>query len=113
MIGFWAGRTENKQSQKMTKNRSFSGFFLSKSKIHRKFTFNLFYLHNYKWPILCKIRRVISVKRFSIDRGVTVKIGHTRIGCKGKVYPLGYANHPHNEQSPHRGYFMSVNKKEF
>jgi len=74
LIGFWAGRTENKQSQKMTKNRSFSGFFLSKSKIHRKFTFNLFYLHNYKWPILCKIRRVISVKRFSIDRGVTVKV---------------------------------------
>ena len=77
------------------------------------FTFDLCRLQKAEMPNLCKIRRVISVKRFSIDSGVTVKIGHTRIGCKGKVYPLGYANHPHNEQSPHRGYFMSVNKNLF
>ena len=77
------------------------------------FTFDLCRLQKAVMLNLCKIRRVISVKRFSIDRGVTVKIGHTRIGCEGKIYPLGYANHPNNELSPHGGYLMSVNKNKF
>lgn len=62
------------QSQKMAKNRSFSGFFLSKSRIYRMFTFDLCRLQKAEMPNLCKIRRVMSVKRFSIDRGVTVKV---------------------------------------
>ena len=77
------------------------------------FTFDLFDLHNYRWSILCKIQRVISVKRFSIDSGDMVRVGHAGIECEDEVYPLGYANRPHNELLPHGGYFMSVNKNEF